>query len=43
VSKFEKAAISATASKNGYDVHGLGDQGARYRNHRLLDELFEPA
>jgi hypothetical protein len=43
VSKFGKTAISATASKNGYDVHGLGDQGARHRDDRLLDELLEPA
>ena len=41
--EFGQAAIGAATGKNGDDVDGLRDQGARDGDDGFLDELLEPA
>jgi hypothetical protein len=41
--EFGQAAIGAATGKDGDDVNGFGDQGARDRDNSFLDELLKPA
>ncbi len=41
--EFGKAPLRAASGKDGDDVYGLGDQGARDGDDGFLDELLEAA